>query len=237
MKLEVLAVAAHPDDIEITCGGLIIKLADLGKKTGILDLTAGEKGTKGSSAERLAEARAAADIMGLTVRENLNLPDAALEMTLEYKLKIASIIRKYQPDMVVLPFRDGQRHPDHRVASMLGYDACFLAGLAKADLEGTPYRPRKIIYSASFAKTAHSFFVDISSQMERKKQAIAAYRSQFDGSSQSKQIFKPGTDILELVETYNRKYGIEVGCRYAEPFWISEPILVENPLEIPVRSI
>lgn len=237
MKLEVLAVAAHPDDIEITCGGLMIKLADLGKKTGILDLTAGEKGTRGSAAERLTEAEAAANIMGLAVRENLNLPDAALEMTLEYKLKIASIIRKYQPEAVVLPFRDGQRHPDHSMASMLGYDACFLAGLAKAELEGSPHRPRKIIYISSFAKTAHSFFVDISKQMERKKQAIAAYRSQFDGSVQSQHIFRPGTDIMELVETYNRKYGIEAGCRYAEPFWVSAPLLIDNPLDIQVRSI
>lgn len=237
MKLDVLAIAAHPDDVEITCGGTMIKLADLGRKTGILDLTEGEMGTMGTPAERLEDAADAAKILELAMRENLHLPDAALELTRENRLKIAQVIRDYQPDLVILPHRFSQRHPDHRIASILGYDACFLAGLKKAALDGTPHRPHKIIYATSFMEVRHTFFVDVTAQFERKHKAVAAFRSQFDGSAQSRQIFKPGNDIFELMNTYCRKYGIEVGCIYAEAFYIPESILIDDPAEMKVRSI
>ncbi len=237
MKLDVLAIAAHPDDVEITCGGTMLKLADLGKKTGVLDLTEGEMGTLGTPAERLEDAASAAKILNLSMRENLHLPDAALELSRDNRLKIAQVIRNYQPDIVILPYRDCQRHPDHRITSIIGYDACFLAGLKKAALEGSPYRPRKIIYATSFIETKHSFFVDISEQFERKQKSVEAYRSQFDGSAQSRQIFKPGNDIFELMNVYCRKYGIEVGCIYAEAFYICESMLVDDPSEMKVRSI
>jgi bacillithiol biosynthesis deacetylase BshB1 len=237
MRLEVLVVAAHPDDAEITCGGTIIKLNEQGKAVGVLDLTAGEMGTLGSAEERLREADEAAKVMGLAVRENLRLPDSGLEDTIENKRRIAAVIRKYKPQTVILPFRDKQRHPDHRMASILGYGACFLAGLAKADIEGEPHRPTKIVYASSFIEMTPSFYVDISAQFERKKQAVAAYQSQFDGSPQSKMIFKPGNSILELLEIYHRKYGVEVGCRYAETFWIAEPMLIDDPTTLTVRSI
>ncbi|MEZ5358479.1 MAG: bacillithiol biosynthesis deacetylase BshB1 [Candidatus Zixiibacteriota bacterium] len=237
MKLDVLAIAAHPDDVEITCGGTMIKLADLGKKTGVLDLTEGEMGTLGTSVERLEDAAESAKIMKLAMRENLHLPDAALEPTRENKLKIAQMIRDYQPDLVILPYSDCQRHPDHRVTSRLGYDACYLAGLKKAALEGKPFRPHKIIYATSFLETQHTFFVDISDQFERKHKAVEAFRSQFNGSAQSRQIFKPDNDIFELMNTYCRKYGIEVGCIYAEAFYTPESILIDDPTQMKVRSI
>lgn len=237
MRLEILAVAAHPDDAEITCGGTIIKLTERGKAVGVLDLTAGEMGTLGSAEERLREADEAAKIMGLAVRENLHLPDSALVDSIENRRRIAAVIRKYKPQTVILPLPEKQRHPDHRMAAILGYGACFLAGLAKTEIEGEPHRPMKIMYASSFIEIPPSFFVDISAQFERKKQAVAVYRSQFDGSPQSKMIFKPGTGILELLEIYHRKYGVEVGCRYAETFWIAEPILIDDPTALAVRSI
>jgi len=237
MPLEVLAIAAHPDDAEITCGGTLIKLAARGRRVGVLDLTAGEMGTRGSAEERLREAAAAAQVMGLAVRENLGLKDSALDLTTANKLAIAAVIRRHRPRMVILPLKDQQRHPDHRAAAILGYEACFLAGLAKADLEGEPFRPHKIIYASSFIETGHSFMVDISDHWECKHQAVAAYRSQFDGAPQSREIFRPGNDIFEFMEIYQRKYGIEVGCRYAEAFWMAEPMLVDDPSLLPVRSI
>jgi bacillithiol biosynthesis deacetylase BshB1 len=237
MELDILAIGAHPDDVEITCGGTMIKLADMGKSTGVLDLTEGEMGTLGTPAERLEDAARASKIMGLAVRENLHLPDAALEPCRDNRLRIASIIRKYRPQTVIIPYCKKQRHPDHRIAAILGYDACFLSGLKKAEIEGEPFRPFKIIYASSFLAARHTFFVDISEQFEKKCLAVKAFRSQFDGSAQSRQIYKPGNDIFELMRVYGRKYGIEVGCQYAEAFVMVEPLLVDDPTAIPVQSI
>ncbi len=237
MQLEVLAVAAHPDDVEITCGGALIKLSEQGRKVGVLDLTAGEMGTLGSAEERLREAAEAATILGLAVRENLHLKDSGLEDSLDNKWKIAAIIRKYRPQTILLPMKSQQRHPDHRMAAILTYDACFLAGLAKAELDGEPFRPRKIIHAASFIDITPSFYVDISAQFERKKEAVAAYQSQFDGSPRSKEIFKPGNSIFELLEIYHRRYGVDVDCRYAETYWMSEPLLIDDFSTLAVRSI
>ncbi|MCX6827121.1 MAG: bacillithiol biosynthesis deacetylase BshB1, partial [candidate division Zixibacteria bacterium] len=143
IKLDVLAIAAHRDDVEITCGGTIIKLVDKGKKVGILDLTEGEMGTRGTAKERGIEAEKAAKIMGLSFRHNLQLPDAGVEVNYENKLKIAQVIKDTRPELVILPYWV-QRHPDHLSASLLGYDACYLAGLKKLKLNGEPHRPRKI---------------------------------------------------------------------------------------------
>jgi len=237
VKLDVLAIAAHPDDIEITCGGLRMKMADMGKITGILDLTEGEMGTLGTPATRRQEAEEAGRMLGLAVRENLRLPDSELEPTVDNRKKIAAVIRTYKPQTIILPYKHKQRHPDHRMASVLGYDACYLAGLAKAKIPGDPHRPHKIIYASSFLDAPHSFFVDITDQFERKKQAVAAYKSQFTNAEQPRLIFKPGHDIFTLMETFHRKYGVEVDCRFAEAFWMAEPILLDDPTIQPVRSI
>ena len=236
IKLDLLAIAAHRDDIEITCGGTMIKLADKGKKAGILDLTEGEMGTKGTAADRGREAEDAAQIMGLAYRHNLRLPDAGVEVNRENKLKVAQVIRTLRPELVILPYWV-QRHPDHLAASLLGYDACFLAGLRKLPLEGEPHRPRKIIYTSSFRDGQHSFFVDITGQMERKLKAVAAYKSQFDGTPSSREIYRPGVDIFEYMTVTAQHYGHMVGVKYAEAFAIKEQILIDDPAEMPVRSI
>ena len=236
-KLDALAIAAHRDDIEITCGGLMIKLADMGRKTGAFDLSQGEMGTLGDENDRAAEAQAAAEIMGLAYRDNARLPDAAIEYDRAGRLKIAQVIRDTQPELVILPFWI-QRHPDHLTAMKLGYDACFLAGLKKiSELEGKPHRPRKIIYCSMFRDVTHSFYVDITEQKERKDAAVRCYSSQFNRGEASKQIYAPNQDIFEYMETFQRAYGMRVGVRYAEAYTIKENILIDDPQKMPVQSI
>jgi len=236
IKLDILAIAAHPDDIEITCGGLLIKMAKSGRKTGALDLTRGEMGTLGDTNSRVAEAAAAAEVLGLSYRENFSLPDSALEFNQENKLKIAAVIRSTQPELVILPHWQ-QRHPDHLVCSRLGYDACFLVGLKKLDFKGEPYRPRKIIYVSYFRNTDYSFLVDISDEFEQKCEAVAAYRSQFANPSTDKHIFQPGVDIFDLMRTRAAALGQLVNVKYAEAYTIKEQILIDDPQKMPVRSV
>ena len=236
-KLDALAIAAHRDDVEITCGGLMIKLADLGYKTGAFDLTQGEMGTLGDEADRAAEAQAAAEVMGLAFRDNAHMPDAAIEYDRPSRLAIAQVIRNTQPELVILPFWI-QRHPDHLTASKLGFDACFLAGLKKIpELKGKPHRPRKIIYCSTFRDVRHSFLVDITDQKERKDKAVRCYSSQFNQGEASKQIYAPNQDIFEYMETFQRAYGMRAGVRYAEAFTIKENILIDDPVKMPVQSI
>lgn len=236
IKLDILAIAAHPDDTEITCGGLMIKMAKLGRRTGALDLTRGEMGTLGDTSDRDAEAAAAAEIMGLAWRENLSLPDSALDHSQENKLKIAAVIRATQPELVLLPHRQ-QRHPDHAACSRLGYDACFLAGLKKLDVPGEPFRPRKITYVSYFRNTDYSFLVDISDDFERKCEAVAAYRTQFGNAVTTRNIFQPGVDIFDLMRTRAAALGQLVGVKYAEAYTVKEQILIDDPQKMPVRSI
>jgi len=252
--LDVLAVAAHPDDAEITCGGLLIKLAKGGRKTGVLDLTAGEMGTYGDEHDRAQEAADAAKALGLSFRANAELPDSAVEYNQPNKLKIAQVIRRTKPEMVILPHWE-QRHPDHLACSRLGYDACFLAGLKKVDLDGEPFRPRKIIYASYFRNTDYSFLVDISDEFEPKLEAIAAYRSQFGDAeklrqkmktgftldelakSQNRNIFSPGVNIYDLMFARSRHLGQMVGVAFAEAYTVKEKMLVDDPQKMPVRSI
>lgn len=235
--IDLLAIAAHPDDVEITCGGAMIKAADAGKKTAIIDLTAGEMGTFGTSDDRKQEAGNAADVMGLADRRNMHMPDSRLENSLANQEKLAAVIRELKPSTVILPCPKNQRHPDHRIASQMGYDACFMAGLKKADIEGEPHRPRKIIYTSSFMKIKHSFFVDITDQWERKKEAVAAYQTQFGDLEKSKQLFKPGPGVFKLMEIYHKKYGIEVECDFAEAYWMADPILIDDITGLSIRSL
>ncbi|MBN1213320.1 MAG: bacillithiol biosynthesis deacetylase BshB1 [candidate division Zixibacteria bacterium] len=245
-KLDILAIAAHPDDIEITSGGLLIKMARRGRQTGALDLTRGEMGTYGSDAEREREAAAAAEIMGLVFRRNLGIKDSAVEYNRENKLKIARVIRETQPEMVILPHGQ-QRHPDHLACHRLGFDACFLAGLKKIDLDGEPYRPRKIIYASYYRNSEYSFLVDISEEFEQKVRAVSAYKSQFGNNDDKtfqemlengqKNIFHPGTTIYDSMHTRNHYLGLLAGVRYAEGYSVKENILIDDPQKMPVRSI
>ena len=236
MKLDALAIAAHRDDVEIVCGGTVIKLADLGYKVRIIDLTQGEMGTLGSKEQREKEALNAAKVMGVKIRENLMLPDSKVEPTWENKLKLVRLIRKHKPRLAILPYWT-QRHPDHANCSKLAYDACYLSGLAKLDAPGEPHRPFKIIYNSSFHQIQHSFIVDITDQFERKKKAVACYKSQFQEMTSGKVVFPPAGDIFELMEITARHYGYLIRKKYGEAFVTKEMMEIDDPMKIPVSSI
>jgi len=236
-SLEILALAAHRDDIEQTCGGTLLKAAQLGQRTGIVDLTRGEMGTRGTAEERAREADAAAKILGVSWRRALDLPDSRVENTWENRLKVAAVIRETRPHVLILPYWKG-RHPDHYTASILGYEACFLAGLAKLDLGGqAPHRPFKIIYATLYYDIRPTFVVDITEQFEGKFASIMAYTSQFSDQEAGKELFPAHDEIRTRVSAMARFYGMLGGVTYAEPFLQKEVGLVDDLLAIPVKSI
>src|ERR1700751_1128171 len=224
MKLDLLAMAAHPDDVELTCGGTLIKMARRGYAVGILDLTEGEMGTRGSIEIRRKEAAAAARFLGVRHRENLGLPDAHLEMRMDYKLAIARRIRALRPHTVILPYWEG-RHPDHYHAAQLGYEGCFLAGLKRIDLPGEAFRPFKILYSTTYDRTVRpTFVVDITREFARRNRAIYAYASQFRPSKPERRsaVNLPLDRLVQQVHLMARFYGEMAGVEYAEPFLVKE---------------
>jgi bacillithiol biosynthesis deacetylase BshB1 len=234
--LDVLAIAAHRDDVEQTCGGTMLKMAAQGKRTGILDLTRGEMGTRGTAADREAEANAAAKILKCSWRQALDIPDARVENTWDNRLKVARVIRDMRPRVVILPYWKG-RHPDHYTASTLGYEACFLAGLTKLDLEGKPHRPFKIVYATLYYDIRPTFVVDITAEFEARLEAVYAYKSQFTDQEAGKADFPAQAEIRDRVAAMARFYGMLAGVTYAEPFLQKEVDLVEDLTAIPVKSI
>lgn len=250
-SLDILAIAAHRDDVEQTCGGTLLKAAQRGQRIGVLDLTQGEMGTRGSADDRAREAADAANILGVQWRRALDIPDGRVENTWENRLKVASVIRETRPRVVILPYWKG-RHPDHYTASVLGYEACFLAGLAKLALNSeprpaipsanesnplSPHRPFKIVYATLYYDIRPSFVVDISEQFEKKFASILAYQSQFSDQDAGKDLFPAHDEIHARVEAMARFYGMLGGVTYAEPFLQKEIGLVEDLLAIPVKSI
>lgn len=235
-RLDLLAVGCHPDDVELTCGGTMRRAADQGHRTGILDLTRGEMGTRGTPELRAREAVRAGDILGVAVRENLGLPDAGLANDDDSRVRAVQSLRRLRPETVILPWVRG-RHPDHRVGSELMRDACFLAGLARYG-EGEPHRPRKILYSASFREDVPqpTFVVDISEQFDRKMEAIRCYASQFDGVTQAGEAFPTGQLLYELIESQNRHYGSLIRRPYGEPFVTEETMMVDDVVGLGVSS-
>ena len=238
MPVDVLAIAAHRDDVELTCAGTLIRAADGGHRTGILDLTAGESATRGSAELRAQEAERAAGILGVAERRNAGLPDAHLRNTDESRRVVVEQIRHFAPRVVILPF-PVSRHPDHRVTSELGRDACFLAGLARYDAEGTPHRPFKILYALSYREdpVKPTFVVDISAQFDRKLAAIRCYASQFDGAKAAGEIFPTGQDLYSLVATQNAHYGSLIRVSYGEPFFTHETVAVDDVVSLGVQSM
>jgi bacillithiol biosynthesis deacetylase BshB1 len=234
--LDILAIAAHRDDVEQTCGGTLLKMAEAGHRTGILDLTQGEMGTRGSAEDRAREAEAAAAILKVSWRRALDIPDARVENTWENRLKIAAVIRETRPRVVILPYWKG-RHPDHYTCSTLGYEACFLAGLSKLDLSGKAHRPFKIIYATLYYDIRPSFVVDITGQFEKRLESVYAYKTQFTDQEAGSQDFPAQTEIRGRVEAMARFYGMLAGVKYAEPFLQKEVGLVEDLTSIPVKSI
>ena len=238
MPVDVLAIAAHRDDVELTCAGTLLRAADAGRRTGILDLTAGETGTRGSAELRAQEAARAAEVLGVIERRNAGLPDAHLQNSDQMRRVVVEHIRHFAPRVVILPYPVG-RHPDHRVASELGRDACFLAGLAKYDAAGAPHRPFKILYALSYREdpVKPTFVVDITPQFERKMAAIRCYASQFDGAKAAGEIFPTGQDLYSLVETQNAHYGSLIRTRYGEPFFTDETMAVDDVTALGVQSM
>ena len=244
--LDILAIAAHRDDVEQTCGGTLLKMATLGRRTGILDLTRGEMGTRGTAEDRAREAADAAKILHVSWREALDIPDGRVENTWENRLKVARVIRLTRPRVVILPYWEG-RHPDHYTASKLGYEACFLAGLAKLAVssqlsalsseEPAPHRPFKIIYATLYHDVRPTFVVDISEQFEARFESLMAYKSQFSDQEAGKDIFPAGDEIRARIEAMARFYGMMAGVTYGEPFLQREVGLIDDVTAIPVKSI
>ena len=234
--IDVLAIAAHRDDVEQTCGGTLLRMASRGLRTGILDLTQGEAGTRGSSAERAQEATEAARLLGVSFREALDLPDGAIENSFDNRIKIARVLRWLRPRVVILPYWQG-RHPDHATTGSLGYDACFVSGLSKVDTGAPPHRPFKIVYASLYADVRPAFIVDITPFIEQRHTALMAYRSQYANQSAGSALFVPEEEIRERTFAEARHYGLLAGVRYGEPFVQREVGLVDDLTLLPVQSI
>jgi bacillithiol biosynthesis deacetylase BshB1 len=234
--LDLLAVAAHPDDVEQTCGGTLIRMAEMGYRTGVLDLTAGDMGTRGTPARRIEESETAGRILLAAWRGNMRFPDARLENTLPARMTLAGELRRLRPRVVILPYWEG-RHPDHYNASLLAYESCFLAGLAKLDEGGgAPHRPFKVIYSSLYANVTPSFVVDITAQFERRMAALLAYESQYGDQSQGSELFPAREEIRERLGGIARFYGNLIGVKYGEPFVVKETLRVDDVVAMGVRS-
>lgn len=256
MTLDLLALAAHRDDVEQTCGGTLLKMAERGYRTGILDLTRGEMGTRGTAEDRMREAADAARILKVSWREALDIPDGRVENTWENRLQVARVIREQRPRVLILPYWEG-RHPDHYTASVLGYEASFLAGLAKLAVgsqpsavssqssvisepstdSASPHRPFKIIYASLYRDVRPTFVVDITDQFETRFASLMAYKSQFTDQQAGSGIFPAHKEIRARIESMARFYGMMGGVTYAEPFVQKEVGLVDDVMAIPVKSI
>jgi len=204
----------------------------------VLDLTAGEMGTRGSPETRAKEAAQAAKILGLKWRGNLGLPDSDVQPVRANKLRLAQMIRDLRPRTVILPYWEG-RHPDHYHAAELGYEACFLAGLVQLPIEGQAFRPFKILYATAYAQVRPTFVVDITKQYEKRRRAILAYRSQFRPSKRVRksQVYLPLDELEDRMTLVARRYGQMIGVRHGEGFLTRELMQVENVVDLAVRSV
>lgn len=233
----ILAIAAHRDDVELTCGGTLIKAAKRGQRTAIVDLTQGEMGTRGSAQLRGEEAARAADVLGVSARETLALPDAGIENTPATREALARVIRRYRPRVVIAPAAEG-RHPDHRVTAGLVRDACFVAGLAKVAPEVPKHRPLKILHALTYRQdfTRPTFVVDISEEFEQKLAAVRCYASQFDGEIQAGEVFPNGEPLYDIIRHYAATYGSLIRTRYGEPFFTTEMMRVDDVTTLEVAT-
>ena len=249
MPLDILALAAHRDDVEQTCGGTLLKMTERGYRTGILDLTQGEMGTRGTAEDRAREAADAARILKVFWRHALDIPDGRVENSWENRLKVVRVLREQRPRVLILPYWEG-RHPDHYTASVLGYEAAFISGLAKLAVShqpsassdpgadsASPHRPFKIIYASLYRDVRPTFVVDITEQFEVRMASLMAYKSQFTDQQAGSGIFPAQKEIRARIESMARFYGMMGGVTYAEPFVQKEVGLVEDVMALPVKSI
>ena len=237
-KLDILVVAAHPDDAELGCGGTIAKQISLGYKVGVLDLTRGELGTRGTPEIRDKEASASAKIMKLTVRENLGLPDGYLKNDRDHQQPIIQVIRKYQPD-IILANAIADRHPDHGKAANLVYDASFLSGLSKIETKNggkqqAAWRPKSFYHYIQSQWLRPNFIVDVSDFWEIKMQAINAYKSQVYSPEKSDEpeTYISSKSFMEMVEARAKDFGDAIGARYGEGFTSRRFLGINNLFDI-----
>jgi bacillithiol biosynthesis deacetylase BshB1 len=236
-QVDILAIAAHPDDIELICGGTLIRAHMLGRSTGIIDLAAGEMASRGTPELRAKEAAKAAKVMGVAVRENLGFPDGGIQNTPETRAKLAVAIRRLKPRIVITHSQHG-RHPDHPIVAQLVRDACFVAGLKKVEPKVAPHRPLKVIHALSFREDNQkpTFVVDISEAFEKKLEAIACYKSQFGEAVQAGEVYPNGEPLPDLIRHHAAHYGSLIRCRYGEPFYTTETMRVEDVASLEVAT-
>jgi bacillithiol biosynthesis deacetylase BshB1 len=233
--VDLLAIAAHPDDVEQTCGGTLIRMSEQGYRTGVIDLTAGEMGSRGDPETRLEEAKAAARVLGLAHRGNMRFPDTRLVNWVEYRESLALEIRRLRPRTVILPYWEA-RHPDHYHASAIAFDASFLAGLRKLDPETDAARPYKVIYSSMYASVAPTFVVDITRFFERRMESLFCYESQYGPHDAVSDLFPNRGEIVDRLAGIARYYGNLIGTRYGEPFVVRETMRIDDVVALPVRT-
>jgi N-acetylglucosamine malate deacetylase 1 len=235
--MDVLAIAAHRDDVELSCAGTLIKCAKLGRRTAVVDLTAGEAGTRGSADLRAHEASRAASVLGLSARENLGWPDAALVNSPSMRNELVRVIRTLRPRIVIAPAPLG-RHPDHRVTAEIVRDACFVAGLRRIEPDLEPHRPLKILHAVAHREdfTRPSFIVDITDEFEQKLEAIRCYASQFDGVTQAGEVYPNTEPLYDIVRHKAAHYGSLIRTRYGEPFFTTEVMRVDDITSLEVST-
>jgi bacillithiol biosynthesis deacetylase BshB1 len=236
-RVDVLSIAAHSDDIDLTCAGTLIKMVEKGYSVGILDLTQGEMGTRGSADLRAMEAEAARKVIGARFRERLNLGDSRLTASIENRFALAEKIRAARPRTVILPYWEA-RHPDHYTAATLGYESCYAAGLKQLPVSGEPHRPKKILYASMYWEVKPSFLVDVTSQWQRKLDAINCFASQFAGDLRDiTELYPAWGKLIDRITTQCKYFGHLMGVSYAEPFVVKEAMAVEDIVDLPVSSI
>lgn len=238
MKLDILAIAAHPDDVELGAGGTVLKAVQSGKKVGILDLTRGELGTRGTVETRMEESENSRNILGVSVRNNVSLPDGFLENIRDYQMRILPFIRRYRPE-IVLANAIEDRHPDHGKGSKLISDACFLSGLRALKTldengnEQEAWRPKSVYYFVQDHYIYPDFVVDVSEQWDKKIEAIRAFKTQFynpQSAEPSTPISTP--DFLAFLEARGREYGRMIGASFGEGFTAEHPLRVKNLFDL-----
>lgn len=232
MQLDSVAFGAHPDDVELFCGGTLVKLGQT-YKIGVISLTQGELGTRGSAEIRRQEFEAAATFLKLSTHKMLDIPDGDVAVNWENKLKIIREIRTYKPSFIFAPYWK-DRHPDHENASNLVREAAFLSGLKKIETDQQAHRPYKVIYYPCWFEFQPSFIVDITKHHEQKMKSIQAYRSQFDHPDKNKfgdeETYISRPEFLEEITTRDRYYGTSIGTTFAEPFLVREPLRLDDPV-------
>lgn len=234
--LDVLAFGAHPDDVDMTSGGLLCRMVDSGLRVGIVDLTRGELGTRGTPEIRTQEAQAAARILGVRVRECLDMPDAGVRNTLGARLAVIEVLRKYRPPLIIIPYWECN-HPDHANTGVLVKEAAYLAGLNKIETGQEAFRPKRVIHYMTHYRFEPSFIVPIDEYFERKMEAVRAHASQFyrpDAAEPETRISQPG--FLDLLALRDRTYGSMIDAMYGEPYYMRGMLRIENPFDLWCRT-